>query len=67
MKVERTDSELILRLPLDIGTYNLDKISRYLKYSESVGLSNVNEDEINSIADESKKRWWSENKHKYIK
>ena len=67
MIVERTDSELILRLPLDIGTYNLVQIMRYLKYSESTRLNNGNEDEVNSIADESKKRWWSENKHKYIK
>lgn len=66
MIVERTENELILRLPLDFGTYNLDKITKYLKYAESISGSKVDEDEINIIADESKNRWWSENKHKYI-
>lgn len=66
MIIERTDNELILRLPLDFGTYNLDKITKYLKYAESTSNIHVDEGEISKIADESKKRWWSENKNKYI-
>ncbi len=66
MIIERTDNELILRLPIEIGTFNLDKITRYLKYLESNSDSIFDEDKVNEIADESKKRWWEENGIKYI-
>ncbi len=66
MIIERNDKEVILRLPLDIGTHNLDNIARYLKYVEITSGSKSDEDSTNEIADESKKRWWNENKHKYI-
>ena len=67
MIVERTENEMILRLPLDIGTYYLEKITHYLKYIEANSESVYDETEINNIAEESKMRWWQENKHKFIK
>ncbi len=67
MVIERTEKELILKLPLDLGIQNLDKIIRYLKYTESNSNSIYNEEEINQIANESKQNWWLENKHRYIK
>jgi hypothetical protein len=66
MIIERTDSEVIFRCPSSIGTIGLDKIARYLKYIEAVNESSATEDEVNKIADESKKRWWAENKNNYI-
>jgi hypothetical protein len=67
MIIERTNAELILRLPIEIGTLSLDKITKYVKYVESNSGSNFDEAQINEIAAESKKRWWEENKHKFIK
>lgn len=67
MTIERTNDELILRLPIEIGTLSLDNITKYLKYVESNSGSNFDEEKINEIASESKQRWWEENKHKFIK
>jgi hypothetical protein len=66
MTIEQTNNELIFRIPLDIGYENLENIIRYLKYLEAVKESKASEEDANLIADESKKRWWAENKHKYI-
>jgi hypothetical protein len=66
MTIEQTNNELIFRIPLDIGYENLENIIRYLKYLEAVKESKASEQDANLIADESKKRWWAENKHKYI-
>lgn len=66
MTIEQTNNELIFRIPLDIGYENLENIIRYLKYLEAVKESRASEEDANLIADESKKRWWAENKHKYI-
>jgi hypothetical protein len=67
MIIERTETEVILRLPSDIDSFGLERIERYLKYIESTKGSESDEQRVNQIADESKARWWSENKHRFIK
>ena len=66
MIIERTDSEVIIRLPSDIGIINLDRVTRYIEYLESVKDSQAIEDEVDKLAKKSKKRWWKENKSKFI-
>ncbi len=67
MIIERTDNEIILRLPSNIDTIGFQRIINYLKYKEATVDSTPDEDEINQLADESKKRWWAENKQRFIK
>jgi hypothetical protein len=67
MVIERTDSEIIFRLPADIDTTGLQRIVNYLKYKEAIRQSKGTEEQANKLADESKKRWWAENKHRFTK
>ncbi|CAN5912287.1 hypothetical protein BH24BAC1_BH24BAC1_37110 [soil metagenome] len=66
MNIERTDKEIILRIPSNIDPIGLQRILNYLKYKEATADSKANEDDINQLADESKKRWWAENKHRFL-
>jgi len=67
MVIERTNKEIIFRLPVDIDVSGLQRIVNYLKYKEAIKKSQGTEDQANELADESKKRWWSENKSRFIK
>jgi hypothetical protein len=67
MVIEKTNNEIILRLPADIDTAGFDRIVNYLKYKEAIRLSKGTEKQANELADESKKRWWAENKQRFIK
>ena len=67
MVIERTEKEVILRLPSDIDTLGLERVTRYLKYIESTKDNIANEEKVNLLADESKERWWKENKQKFVK
>ncbi len=67
MVIERTDTEIIFRLPADIDTSGLQRIVDYLKYKEAIRQSKGTEEQANKLADESKKRWWAENKQRFIK
>ena len=67
MVIEKTDSEIIFRLPADIDTAGFQRIVNYLKYKEAIRKSKGTDEQANALADESKKRWWSENKSKFIK
>ena len=67
MVIERTNKEIIFRLPADIDTTGFQRIVNYLKYKEAIRKSVGTEEQANKLADESKKRWWTENKEKFIK
>jgi len=67
MLIERTNSEIIFRLPADIDTAGLQRIVNYLKYKEAIMKSKGTEEQANMLADESKKNWWAENKKRFIK
>jgi hypothetical protein len=67
MVIERTNNEIIIRLPADIDTFGLQRIIDYLKYKEAIRMSKATEKDANDLAKESKKRWWVENKHRFIR
>ncbi|WP_262245662.1 hypothetical protein [Parapedobacter soli] len=67
MVIERTDKEIIFRLPVDTDIRGLQRIVNYFKYKEAVKSSKATEEQANLLADESKKRWWEENKQRFIK
>ena len=67
MVIEKTNDEIIFRLPADIDTSGFERIVNYLKYKEAIRKSVGTEEQANKLADESKKRWRAENKAKFIK
>lgn len=67
MNIERTENEIILRLPAELGTLGLQRVINYLRYREATMLSKATTTEADRLADESKARWWEENKHRFIK
>lgn len=67
MVIERTNKEIIFRLPVNIDVSGLQRIVNYLKYKEAVMKSQGTEAQANELANESKKRWWNENKERFIR
>jgi hypothetical protein len=66
MIIEKTDKEIIFRLPADTDIDSLQRIINYLKYKEAIKNSQATEEQANELANESKKRWWAENKQRFI-
>ncbi|MEQ8364391.1 MAG: hypothetical protein RH948_16065 [Cyclobacteriaceae bacterium] len=68
MEIQRTESEILLRLPANIDTLGLQRMIDYLKYKEATAESRgANQTEIDKLAKESKADWWKENKHRFVK
>ena len=67
MIIERTEDEVIFRLPADIDISSLQRILDYLKYKEAISKSQGTEEQAQELARESKARWWEENKERFIK
>jgi len=67
MEIERTDREIIFKLPANIDTLGLQRIIDYLKYKEATAESKADQSTVDEIAEESKTNWWNKNKSKFIK
>jgi len=67
MVIERTNNELIIRLPADINTEDLQRLIDYLTYKEATAKSEAEQSEVDALALSVKKGWWSNNRDRLVK
>jgi thioredoxin-related protein len=67
MVIERTKKEVIIRLPSYIDTEGLQNLINYLIYKEATDKSLAKQDDVDKLAKEIKKGWWSKNRRRFIK
>lgn len=66
MTIKRTGEAIIVTLPLDIETENLQRFLDYLRYKEIVAKSKATQEDADELAREINKKWWEENKHRFL-
>jgi hypothetical protein len=66
MVLERTDNEVIIRLPANINWEDLELMIRFIKYKQNVSKSEATQAEIDQLARDVNKQWWEENKHRFL-
>lgn len=66
MIIERTEDEVIFRLPADTDISSLQRILDYLKYKEAISKSQGTEEQAQELGKELKKNWWEEHKDHYV-
>lgn len=67
MVIERTSSEVIIRLPASVDTAELQKLVDYLSYKEATANSKATQKQVDKLAKDVKKGWWKENSKRFIK
>ena len=67
MIIERTNKEVIIRLPGNVNTNGLQRLVDYLTYKEVTAKSKAKQSDIDALAKEVKKGWWSENRGRFVK
>ena len=67
MLIERTNSEVIIRLPSNVDTTGLQRLVDYLSYKEATAQTKAKQSDVDKLAKEVKKGWWSKNRSKFIK
>ena len=67
MLIERTTNEVIIRLPSYVDTEGLQKLVDYLSYKEATAKSKAKQSDVDKLAKEVKKGWWSKNRSRFIK
>ena len=67
MLIERTNSEVIIRIPSNVDTEGLQRLIDYLSYKEVTSKSKAKQSDVDNLAKEVKKGWWLKNRTRFIK
>jgi hypothetical protein len=67
MQIERTNKEVIIRIPSYVNTEGLQRLINYLTYKEATSKSRAKQSHVDKLAKEVKKGWWSKNRSRFIK
>lgn len=67
MIIQRTKSEIVIRVSSKVNTFGLQRLVDYLRYQELTSSSKAKQSDIDELARKANKNWWSKNKHKFIK
>ena len=65
LTIERTDREIIIRLPLDLGVNDIQRMLDYLAYKQAIQNSQATQEQIDELANEAKSGWWERNKDRF--
>ena len=67
MVIERTSTEVIIRLPASVDTEDLQDFLNYARYKELTANFKTDQKEVDKIANEINAKWWTKNRRKLIK
>lgn len=67
MVIERTSTEVIIRLPSYVDTKGLQQLIDYLTYKEATAKSKAKQSDVDALAKEVKKGWWAKNRNRLTK
>ncbi len=67
MTIERTSTEVIIRLPSYVDIEGLQRLIDYLTYKEATSKSEAKQSDVDDLAKEVKAGWWKKNRSRLIK
>lgn len=67
MVIERTNNEIIIRIPSYVDTEGLQRLVDYLTYKEATAKSKAKQSDVDNLSSEIKEGWWSKNRDRFIK
>ena len=67
MLIERTNDEVIIRLPSYVDTEGLQRLIDYLSYKEATSRTKATQADVDKLAKEAKKGWWGNNRSRFVK
>jgi hypothetical protein len=66
MKVERTDKEIIIRIPNSVDFDRAQQIIDYIRYLENTSSSKATQEDVDKLANDVNREWWENNKDKFL-
>jgi len=67
MLIERTNKEIIIRLPASVNTDDLQDFLDYTRYKELTSTFKVSQKEVDKLAEQINNKWWTKSRKKFIR
>lgn len=67
MIIERTDKEILIRIPNTVDIEGAQRIIDYIRYQEVTSKSKATQEDVDKLADEVNREWWNKNKDTFLK
>jgi len=67
MIIERTNNEILIRIPNSVDIDDAQSIIDYIRYQEITSKSKASQKEADNLAAEANENWWKENKDSFLK
>ena len=67
MIIERTNNEILIRIPNSVDIDDAQRIIDYIRYQEITSKSKASQKEADNLAAEANENWWNENKNNFLK
>lgn len=67
MVIERSNSEIIIKIPSTVNVDDLQDLINYTRYKELSSTFQIDQNEIDKLASDVNANWWKENKQRFIK
>lgn len=67
MQIERNNKEIIIRIPANVDTDDIQELLNYTRYKELTSKFSVNQTQVDKISKKVNKGWWSKNSKRFIK
>lgn len=67
MIIERTKSQIVIKVSPQVDTFGFQRIMDYLDYLEMTSKSKATQDDADKLADELNENWWKKNRKRFIK
>ena len=67
MIIERTDKEILIRIPNSVDIEGAQRIIDYIRYQEVTSKSEAKQSEVDKVAESVNREWWGKNKDTFLK
>ena len=67
MIIERTNSQIIIKVSHRVDTFGFQRIMEYLDYLEMTSKSKAKQEDADKLADKLNENWWKKNRKRFIK
>lgn len=63
--IDRTENEILIKLPISSTPKAVQNVLNFLRYLELGQNSEITQEDIEHLVNETKGRWWEENKERF--
>jgi predicted trehalose synthase len=67
MIIERTDKEILIRIPSSVDVEGAQRIIDYIRYQEITSKSKATQEAVDKLAADVNRDWWEKNKDTFLK